>query len=524
MSTVRNRLAIALGLAIASAAPASAQQLKSTVWWDASEAGWGLYIADQGNVLVPYWFTHDVDGEPVWFLAPTTQQPDGSYRGQFERIQGVPLAQIQGQAADPGTPLGAAVLEFDGDNALRFSYTVNGQTQVKQLSRFAFGDKDVVCRASSAPRTSASNLSDIWWNPDSSGWGVHISHVDSDLYFTWYTYDTDREPIFYQGVTRRQADGSFSGELYRSNNGTPFLEIDGAPANDGAEVVGSARLVFADGIRASFEYTVNGVSQSKQIERLQFGSVASVCSVEAYDAGTGGGGGGGSGDDCYPPYSVGDVREVRFDEGQEGEGTEVERIVGTANFEGQDALVEEVSGSTSAGTGLKARNYVQNGNGTLVSFGAEGFDPRDGSMISRTINDPIRIERQRSFSIGESSEQIWTGRSTGSLMGATVNSTEQIRDKVTLVARESVTVQAGTFNACKFAIETDLDASSTAFGVTTTTSTRSTGFTWTSAQFGLLKRETTGTVTVQSPQGTFTQDVRGTKELLSATVGGVSTP
>ena len=524
MSTVRNRLAIALGLAIASAAPASAQQLKSTVWWDASEAGWGLYIADQGNVLVPYWFTHDVDGEPVWFLAPTTQQPDGSYRGQFERIQGVPLAQIQGQAADPGTPLGAAVLEFDGDNALRFSYTVNGQTQVKQLSRFAFGDKDVVCRASSAPRTSASNLSDIWWNPDSSGWGVHISHVDSDLYFTWYTYDTDREPIFYQGVTRRQTDGSFSGELYRSNNGTPFLEIDGAPANDGAEVVGSARLVFADGIRASFEYTVNGVSQSKQIERLQFGSVASVCSVEAYDAGTGGGGGGGSGDDCYPPYSVGDVREVRFDEGQEGEGERIERIVGSGTFQGQNALVEEISGQTSAGNGVYARNYVQNGDGTLVSFGAEAFDPSNGMMISRSVNDPIRIERPRAFSVGQSDELIWTVRSSGSSQGVSFNTTEDLRDKVTLVARETITVEAGTFSACKFAVETDFDSTVNTGGVNVSTSVRRSGFRWTSPQFGLLKMEDSGTVDVTTMGFTQSSEVRGSLELLSATVGGVSTP
>ena len=517
MSFVRRRLALAFGLVVA-ALPATAQQLKSTVWWDESEAGWGLYIADQGDVLVPFWFTHDSDGEPVWFLAPTTRQADGSYRGDFERIQGVPLAQIQGQAADPGTALGAAVLQFDGDNALSFQYTVGGQTQSKQLKRFPFGDKDVVCRASGASRAAATNYSDIWWNPDSSGWGVHVSHVDNDLYTTWYTYDTDREPIFYQGVTTRQADGSFFGELYRSNNGTPFLQINGAPANDGASVVGNMRLRFADGERATFDYTINGVSQSKQIQRFQFGSTASVCSVEAYPSDNNGGGGG-SGDDCYPPHSVGDVREVRFDAGQEGEGTRSERIVGSGSFQGQNALIEEISGQTSAGNGVYARNYVQNGDGTLVSFGAEAFDPGNGALLSRSVNDPIRIERQRAFTVGEVDELRWTVRSTAQ----GINTTEQLRDKVTLVGRESVTVAAGTFSACKFATETDLDSSFSVAGFSTTIRVRRTGFRWTSPQFGLLKSEDSGTTQTTTPVGSTTTDVRGTLELLSATVGGAST-
>lgn len=519
MSSNRNRLALAIGLAVGIVAPAAAQQLKSTVWWDESEAGWGLYIADQGNVLAPFWFTHDSDGEPVWFLAPTTRQADGRYRGDIERITGVPLAQIQGQAADPGTVIGNAVLQFEGDNALSFTYTVNGQTQTKQLSRFAFGDKDVICRASAASRAGASNYSDIWWNPDSSGWGVHVSHVNDDLYTTWYTYDTDREPIFYQGVTSRQADGSFFGELYRSNDGTPFNQINGAPANDGAEVVGSLRLRFADGERATFEYTVNGVSQSKPIQRFLFGDTASVCTVEAYDDGDNGGGGGGSGNDCLPAYSVGDVREVRFDEGQEGEGTRTERIVGTASFQGQSALVEEYSGVTGAGTGVYARNYVQNGSGTVVSFGAEAFNPGSGALISRSVNDPIRIERPRAYTIGQSDEKVWKVRSTEQGVSTTLD----LRDKVTLVARESITVEAGTFTACKFAVETDLDSSANAQGINVVTRVRRSGFRWTSPQFGLLKQEDSGTVSVTAAGFAQNSEVSGSLELLSATVGGVST-
>lgn len=497
---------------------ATSAPLKSAIWWDPTESGWGVYIADQGSTLALFWFTYDSDGEPAWFLAPTVPQPDGRYSGTIERITGVPLAQIVGQAADPGVTIGNATVSFVDDYNLDFNYTVNGRNQTKQLTRFAFGQNDVVCDAGPSARAGLTNFSDIWWNPTSSGWGIYLTHVGDDLYATWYTYDTDREPLFLQGVTSKQPDGSFSGQLYRARNGTPFLDIDGAPPSQGSDVIGTMRLVFTDGQSATFEYTIGSVTQTKTIQRFVFGSSANVCRVAAY--GSIGGGGGTSGDDCMPPYSVGDVREVRFDEGTDGEGERIERIVGTGTFQGQQALVQEISGQTSAGNGVYARNYLQNGDGTLVSFGAEAYNPTSGALISRSVNSPIRIEMPRAFSNGQSHELNWTVNSSAQGF----NTSEQLRSKYTLLSRESITVEAGTFDACKFAIETDLDSSVSAGGFNTTVQVRRTGFVWTSPLFGTVKLEDSGTSTVTTPVGTTTTPVAGELELISATIGGVSTP
>lgn len=506
--------------ALAASSAASTAPLKSAIWWDPAESGWGVYVADQGSTLALFWFTYDTDGEPAWFLAPTARQPDGRYTGSIERITGVPLAQISGQAADPGATIGNASVSFADDYTLDFNYTVNGQSQSKQLMRFAFADNDVVCDAGPENRAGLSNYSDIWWNPASSGWGIYLTHVDDDLYATWYTYDTDREPLFLQGVTSRQADGSFSGPLYRAQNGTPFPDIDGAPPSAGSTIVGDMRLVFSDGQNATFHYTVGGVTQSKTIQRFVFGNTHNVCQVAAYGSiGGDGGGGGTSGDDCMPPYTVGDVREVRFDDGANGLGQRTERVVGAASFQGQQALVQEVSGQTSAGNGVYARNYVQNGDGTLVSFGAEAFNPSTGALISRSVNDPIRIEMPRAFATGESHEVSWTVRSSAQGF----NTSEQLRSKYTLLGRESVSVQAGTFTACKFAIETDLDSSVSAAGFTTDIEVRRSGFVWTSPQFGTLKLEDSGTSTITTPLGATVTPVAGELELISATVGGAST-
>lgn len=525
-SSLRLALLLALGSAATSA---TAANLKSAAWWDERESGWGLFVADQGNVLSPFWFTYDADGEPVWFLAATTPQPDGSYRGDVMRFNGVPLAQIAGQAADPAQVIGQATLTFAGDSGLQFNYTVNGQSQSKTLSRFPFGTQDIVCAASGSSRATASNYSDIWWNPSESGWGLHVNHVDQQLYITWYTYDSDREAVFYQGVSTRQANGSYTGTLFRAANGTPFTQINGQPATSGVTEVGSFSLNFSNGERASFQYSIGNVNQTKSIQRFQFGNTSQVCTVQAFQT-TPPPGGGPSGDDCAPPYSVGDVRNERItDQGSSGSTTTDRRlqITGTANFQGQTALVEEASGQTSAGNGVYAKNYLQNGSGnaTRVSYGAQALNPTTGALISTSVNDPLIIDQPRAFTIGQSWEKSWKVRSNGTdpTTGVSLNTVSDLRNKFTLVARESVTVPAGTFTACKFAVEVDLDNTVSVAGFSTTTQVRRTGTTWSSPQFGMLKSVDSGTSTVTTPVGALSTPVSTQIELLNATIGGTST-
>ena len=525
------RYALAVGVAgsiALLAAPLQAANLKSAAWWDETESGWGLFVADQGNVLSPFWFTYDSDGEPVWFLAATTAQADGSYSGDVLRFNGVPLAQIAGQAADPAQVIGRASLRFAGDSGLQFDYTVNGQSQSKTLTRFPFGDKDIVCASSPASRASASNYSDIWWKSTESGWGLHVNHVDNQLFVTWYTYDTDREAVFFQGASSKQADGSFSGTLFRAANGTPFTSINGQPATSGLTEVGTFTLRFSDGERGTFQYSMGGVTQSKEIQRFQFGSTAQVCTVQAFNAGNDPGNGT-SGDDCAPPYTVGDRRQERIvDSGANGATSTTERlleITGTTSFQGQNALVEAVSGQTSAGSGVYAKNYVNNGTGSRISYGAQALNPSSAALISTSVNEPLAIEQPRAFAVGQSWERRWKVNSNGTdaTTGASFSTTSDLRNKFTLVSRESVTVPAGTFTACKFAVEIDLDNSASVQGFSITTQVRRTGTTWSSPQFGLLKSEDSGNSTVSTPAGSQVTPVSTRIELLSATIAGVST-
>jgi hypothetical protein len=259
--------------------------LKSATWWDPTESGWGLFTIDQGSVIAPGWFTYDLDGEPTWFLVPGAfPQADGSYRGDILRYTGVPYPQTVANAANPPTVVGSASLRFDGNDTLEFAYTINGATTARTLSRFIYGDRDIVCRASQMPLEQATHYSDLWWSPASSGWGLLVAHVGEALYATWYTYDLDGEAVFMVGATTRQPDGSYRGALLRQRDGTPYPEIDGEPPSAGAEVVGSIELRFENGNIATFNYEIGQTSGSHAITRLQFGDTTGIC--EAVPAGS----------------------------------------------------------------------------------------------------------------------------------------------------------------------------------------------------------------------------------------------
>lgn len=475
---------------LATSLTASAQTaLKTAVWWNPSESGWGLFTFDQGSAVVPVWYSYDGDREPTWYLVPSTAQPDGSFAGDVLRFTGVPLAQIVGRAANPDTTIGRATTRFEGDKRLIFTYTVGGQTQTKTLTRFDFGNnRDLVCRASTtASRASANNYSDIWWDPNSSGWGLNFQHVGDQIFLTWYTYDTDGEAIFYTGATTRQADGSFRGDLLRVRNGTPLLQINNAPATTGSDVIGSVTLRFSDGENATFAYTLGNVSQSKTITRMRFGNVSNTCSIEPYQAAST------QANECIPEYAVGDLHEYAIT-ANGAASTRLETIDGSTTFQSQAALVEELRSDGA----LSGRSYLANGNGTVASFGADAL--QGGAVISTSVNQPLRIERTRFFQLGQRDEQRFSVATTGSVQGFNFSTITSVLDVMRHTTRETVSTAAGNFEACKFEFNTEVVEQTTGARVVES------GFRWISPIWGIVKVEKTAITTVPIA-GTSTQTI-----------------
>ena len=264
------------------------------LWWKSpanSESGWGINFAQQGTTLFATWFTYDTDGSGMWLVATAPSTGTNSYAGTLYRTTGSPFSDW-GPSNPPApstsyfaaTSVGTASFTFtDHDNGI-FTYTVNGISQSKPITREVVGSPVPTCVVGEtfAPST---NYTDLWWrSPANSeaGWGINLTHQGNTIFASWFTYDTNNKgmwlvvtaPLVSLGPAAGQ--GIYTGPLYRTT-GPAFNASPWNASQVVATQVGIATLSFTDFFNGTFSYTVNGVSQSKPIIREVFATPASTC-------------------------------------------------------------------------------------------------------------------------------------------------------------------------------------------------------------------------------------------------------
>jgi hypothetical protein len=124
------------------------------------------------------------------------------------------------------------------------------------------------------------NHSDLWWNPQESGWGLNIMHHGlGKIFATWFVYDANRNPTWYvipdgQWITPTE----YRGSIYRTN-GPGFRECEPIncstpfdPRLVNVVLVGSAKITFNPfgSDAASAELTVDGRTYVRLIRRQSF--------------------------------------------------------------------------------------------------------------------------------------------------------------------------------------------------------------------------------------------------------------
>ena len=258
------------------------------LWWNSpalSEPGWGLNIAHQGNVMFVTWFTYDATGKG-WWLSMTAAPPTvtttvpTTFTGALSQCSGPPFDSVPFNPSSVRcVSAGSATLAFtDLDNGT-FTYTINGATQVKNITRQVFGPLPTCTFSLPLDLTQATNYQDLWWASPAgseSGWGVNLAHEGDTIFATWFTYAKDRSPMWLVVTAGKNADGTYSGTLYQTT-GPPFNVQPFDPSKVVATAVGNATFTFTDGNDGTFAYTVNGESQSKAITRQIFVSPGTIC-------------------------------------------------------------------------------------------------------------------------------------------------------------------------------------------------------------------------------------------------------
>ena len=255
---------------------------QTALWWNPAESGWGLNLNHQGNLLFGTLFTYDSNRAPLWLvMSAGAMQADGlTFTGDLYRTTGPAFNAV------PFTPIGAANLSkvgtmtvaFSETNVATLTYTVNGVEVKKSIQRQVYGTRAAHCMPTTAARATSTNYQDLWWNPAESGWGINITHQDSTLFATLFTYDASGRDLWLVmsgGV--RQPDGSYLGDLFRTAgpafNARPFTPIGAGDLT----WVGTMRVRFSDGENATLTYTYNGAPVTKAITRQVFSNPVSAC-------------------------------------------------------------------------------------------------------------------------------------------------------------------------------------------------------------------------------------------------------
>jgi hypothetical protein len=252
----------------------------TAIWWNASESGWGLNLSHQGNAVFAAWYTYRADGQSQWLTSLLNRQANGTYQGDIVRTQGLAFDKINNASAFVGQPtmVGSATLSELTGGSLDFRYTLEGTTQTKRVERLQFGPSLTNCSFTTQTRAAATNMQDLWFNTNEPGWGISLTQQGDAIFTAWYTYRQDGSAQWLTALVNRTSPGSqsFEGAINRAT-GTSFDRINGQPALGTVAVAGSIRFDFSNGETGTMRYTLDGITQTKTIQRFVFATPATVC-------------------------------------------------------------------------------------------------------------------------------------------------------------------------------------------------------------------------------------------------------
>jgi hypothetical protein len=120
----------------------------------------------------------------------------------------------------------------------------------------------------SASATSANtDVSDIWWNPAESGWGMQMVNTGTFVFATVYVYGSDGKPTWLVGQLAKTgaARTTYTGPTYVTTG--PYFDGAFDPNAVTAREAGSMTFVLDTVTTGGLTYSVDGVVVIKSVQR-----------------------------------------------------------------------------------------------------------------------------------------------------------------------------------------------------------------------------------------------------------------
>ncbi len=121
--------------------------------------------------------------------------------------------------------------------------------------------------------TFTTDLTDLWWNANESGWGVTVTHQREVIFLTFFVYGTDNRATFYTATAPYAGQASSGALVFRGDMAEtrgPWLgTIPFNPNTVTVRPVGTVTFTaFVDA--ATLSYSVDGVVVNKSLTRQTF--------------------------------------------------------------------------------------------------------------------------------------------------------------------------------------------------------------------------------------------------------------
>jgi hypothetical protein len=234
------------------------------IWWAGpAENGWGMSITQHGATLFAAFYIYDGQGQPIWVVMPggSWNAANTAYTGSLYMPSGSWWGAYDVSRFAAGAAVGTATIGFSNATTAVVTYTINGVSGTKTITRQPLSAPD---------STPVASYADLWWGGSAQdGWGVVINQQYRTLFVVWYTYDTSGRTIWYVATGSWTNANSITGTAFRTT-GSPWI---GAAYNPNALVptsVGSISFTFLDLNNAVMSYTIDGVTGSKPLTRQPF--------------------------------------------------------------------------------------------------------------------------------------------------------------------------------------------------------------------------------------------------------------
>jgi len=234
------------------------------IWWSGSaENGWGMSIIQHGAILSNVIYAYDDQGRPTWFVMPggTWNAARTAYTGPVYTPRSSGYFEYDATAFTVGNPVGTVTITFASDSSATLTYTINGRSGTKTITRQSFGV---------AATPTLNGLTDMWWGgTKQNGWGIAVIQQHAQLFLVWFSYETTgRATWFVMPAGSWTEFATYEGPVFLTS-GSPWVGVPYDPNRLTVTNVGSFKLKVS-GATASFQYFVEGHSGIYQLTRQPF--------------------------------------------------------------------------------------------------------------------------------------------------------------------------------------------------------------------------------------------------------------